>query len=73
VIRATSHLSSTLGPLFTIVIGAALILVAVTYLGKLLKQLMVGRARDVLTKAVGRNAYLAMASGVGVTILVGVL
>lgn len=72
-IRATSHLSSTLGPLFTIVIGAALILVAVTYLGKLLKQLMVGRARDVLTKAVGRNAYLAMASGVGVTILVGVL
>jgi len=73
VIRATSHLSSTLGPLFTIVIGAALILVAVTYLGKLLKQLMVGRARAVLTKAVGRNAYLAMASGVGVTILVGVL
>jgi sodium-dependent phosphate cotransporter len=73
VIRATSHLSSTLGPLFTIVIGAALILVAVTYLGQLLKQLMVGRARDVLTKAVGRNAYLAMASGVGVTILVGVL
>jgi hypothetical protein len=27
VITATSHLSATLGPLFTIVIGAALILV----------------------------------------------
>src|SRR6516162_3994554 len=69
VTKATSHLSSTLGPLFTIVIGAALILAAVHYLGKLLKLLMVGRARDILTKAVGRNAYLAMASGMGVTVL----
>ena len=69
VIRATSHLSATLGPLFTIVIGAVLILVVVRYLGKLLKVLMVGRARDILIKAVGRNAYLAMASGMGVTFL----
>jgi len=69
VIRGTSHLSETLGPLFTIVIGAVLILVAVHFLGKLLKLLMVGRARDILTKAVGRNAYLAMASGMGVTVL----
>ena len=69
VTRATSHLSSTLGPLFTIVIGAALIFVAVYFLGKLLKLLMVGRARDILTKAVGRNAYLAMASGTAVTVL----
>ena len=53
VIKATSHLSATLGPLFTIVIGAVLILAAVRYLGKLLKLLMVGRARDILTKAVG--------------------
>ncbi|MEE1773769.1 Na/Pi symporter [Streptomyces sp. JV185] len=69
VIHATSHISSTLGPLFTIVTGAALILVAVRYLGKLLKLLMVGRARDVLIKAVGRNPYLAMASGMGVTVV----
>jgi solute carrier family 34 (sodium-dependent phosphate cotransporter) len=69
VTRATSHLNSTLGPLFTIVIGALLILAAVKYLGKLLKLLMVGRAREILTKAVGRNAYLAMASGTGVTVL----
>ncbi|MGO4457247.1 hypothetical protein AB4039_07945 [Streptomyces sp. M-16] len=69
VIHATSHVSSTLGPLFTIVIGAALILVAVHYLGKLLKLLMVGRARDILIKAVGRNPYLAMASGMGVTVV----
>ncbi len=69
VIQATSHLGSTLGPLFTIVIGAGLILLAVRYLGKLLKVLMVGRARDVLIKAVGRNPYLAMASGMGVTVV----
>jgi sodium-dependent phosphate cotransporter len=59
----------TLGPLFTIVIGAVLIFVAVHFLGKLLKLLMVGRARDILTKAVGRNAYLAMASGMGATVV----
>jgi sodium-dependent phosphate cotransporter len=47
------------------VIGAVLILAAVYYLGKLLKLRMVGRARDILTKAVGRNAYLAMVSGMG--------
>jgi solute carrier family 34 (sodium-dependent phosphate cotransporter) len=69
VIKATSHLSSTLGPLFTVVIGAGLILVAVHFLGKLLKLLMVGKARDILTKAVGGNAYLAMASGIGVTVV----
>jgi sodium-dependent phosphate cotransporter len=69
VIKSTSHLSTTLGPLFTIVIGAVLILAAVHFLGKLLKLLMVGKARDILTKAVGRNAYLAMASGMGVTVL----
>jgi len=69
VTKATSHLNSTLGPLFTIVIGAVLILAVVKYLGKLLKLLLVGRARDILTKAVGRNPYLAMASGMGVTVL----
>ncbi|MCL2585406.1 MAG: hypothetical protein FWE35_23450 [Streptosporangiales bacterium] len=66
---ATSNLASVLGPLITIVAGAVLILAAVHYLGKLLKLLMVGRARDLLTRAVGRNAYLAMVSGLGVTVL----
>ena len=68
-VEATSHLGSTLGPLFTIIVGAGLILLAVRYLGKLLKQLMVGRARDMLIAAVGRNRYLAMASGMGVTVV----
>ncbi len=65
----TSHLPGAVGPVFTIVIGAALIFVAVRYLGKLLKMLMVGRARDILIKAVGRNPYLAMGSGMAVTVV----
>src|SRR5262249_40104731 len=69
VTRATSHLSSRVGPLSSTASSGFLILAAVYFLGKLLKLLMVGRARDILTKAVGRNAYLAMASGMGVTVL----
>lgn len=65
----TTHLVGTLGPLFTIVIGALLILVVVRYLGRLLKLLIVGRARDILTMAVGRRPYVAMAAGTGVTVL----
>jgi solute carrier family 34 (sodium-dependent phosphate cotransporter) len=65
----TGHLAGTLGPLFTIVIGALLILVVVRYLGTLLKLLLVGRARDVLTKAIGRRPYVGMAAGAGVTAL----
>jgi solute carrier family 34 (sodium-dependent phosphate cotransporter) len=66
---ATSHLSEALGPLFTIVIGAAVIMVAVLYLSKMLKTLMVGKARDSLTKVVGGNPYVAMAAGTGVTVV----
>jgi sodium-dependent phosphate cotransporter len=69
VTSATRPLSTTLGPLATIVIGAVLILLAVNYLGKLLKVLLVGRAREILLRAVGRNPYAAMASGMGVTVL----
>jgi sodium-dependent phosphate cotransporter len=64
---ATLHLSETLGPLFTIVIGAAVIMVAVMYLSKVLKPLMAGKACEILTKVVGGNPYTAMAAGVGVT------
>ncbi|PRI10344.1 thymidylate synthase [Leucobacter massiliensis] len=69
VLALTRALSEHLGPLFNVVLGAILILVAVKYLGKLLKGLMVGRAREALTRAVGRNRYAAMATGLGVTVL----
>lgn len=66
---ATSRLGPTVGAVLTVVIGAALIFIAVRYLGKLLKRLMVGKAREALLSAVGRNPYLAMASGMGVTVV----
>ena len=39
--KATTHLSATLGPLFTIVIGALLILASVYFLGKLCRKWVV--------------------------------
>lgn len=54
----------------TIVIGILLILACVTYLGKVLQQVLVGRARDLLHKALGRGPLTGIASGTLVTIMV---
>lgn len=53
-----------------IVLGIALIFLAITYIGKLLKALMVGRAKIILHSAIGRGPLSGIASGAGVTILV---
>jgi sodium-dependent phosphate cotransporter len=66
---ATGHLSDALGPLVMIMLGVLLIFVVVRYLGNLLKLLMIGRAREWLQTAVGRNDAVAMAAGTGATIL----
>jgi len=66
---ATGHLNDTLGPLVMIMIGVLLIFLVVKYLGNLLQLLMIGRARELLQKAVGRNDAVAMVAGGGVTIL----
>ena len=66
---ATSPLDGAVGPLVLIVVGAGLIFVAVKYLSKLLKLLMVGRARDMLTRAAGRNPAAALVTGLGVTVV----
>ncbi|GAB2466028.1 sodium:phosphate symporter [Xylanimonas ulmi] len=64
---ATANLDALLGPLVAIVIGASMIFAAVKLLGKLLKRLMVGRARDLLTRAAGRNSTVGVVTGTGVT------
>ena len=66
---ATGHLNDTLGPLVMIIIGVLLIFLVVKYLGGLLKALMIGRAREWLQKAVGRNDAVAMGAGCGATII----
>jgi len=61
---------SVFGGVAMIVLGIATIFVAITAMGKLMKSLMVGRARDILKNAIGRGPLHGIASGSIVTILV---
>ena len=54
----------------TIVIGILLILFCVTALGKVLQRVMVGRAKELLHKALGRGPLTGIASGTLVTVMV---
>ncbi len=58
------------GGVLLIVLGIATIFVAITVMGKLMKSLMVGRARNILKNAIGRGPIHGIASGSIVTILV---
>ena len=53
-----------------IVAGIALIFLAIRYIGVLLKQLMVGRAKAVMHNAIGRGPVAGIASGAVVTFFV---
>ena len=53
-----------------IVVGIALIFLVITLIGKLLKQLMVGRAKRILHAAIGRGPVAGIASGTAVTVIV---
>ncbi len=53
-----------------IVIGIALILFVVSAIGKVLRKVMVGRAKDIMHKSVGRGPLSGMASGTIITVLV---
>ncbi len=53
-----------------IVFGIALIFVVITFIGKLLKVLMVGRAKAILHGAVGRGPISGIFSGTAITVLV---
>ena len=53
-----------------IVLGIALIFVSITLMGRLMRGLMVGRARDILKSAIGRGPLHGIASGTAVTVLV---
>ncbi|WP_198517361.1 Na/Pi symporter [Vibrio sp. HA2012] len=53
-----------------IILGIATIFVAITVMGKLMKSLMVGRARDILKHAIGRGPLHGILSGSIVTVLV---
>ncbi len=60
----------TMGGLFMIAIGIGLIFISITAMGKLMRSLMVGRAREILKSAIGRGPIHGIASGTVVTVLV---
>lgn len=53
-----------------IVIGLILIVLSITWMGKIMKSLMVGRAKELIQKSLGRGAVTGIASGTVVTVLV---
>lgn len=58
------------GGLIMIGLGITIIFIAITVMGKLMKSLMVGRAREILKNAIGRGPIHSIASGSIVTVLV---
>lgn len=53
-----------------VVIGLALIFLAITYIGKLLKVLMVGKAKEIMHRAIGKGPITGIFSGTLVTVFV---
>lgn len=59
-----------LGGVLMALLGIVTIFFVITMIGKLLKVLMVGKAKDILHKAVGRGPLSGLASGTAITVLV---
>ncbi|APD87516.1 sodium:phosphate symporter [Alteromonas sp. Mex14] len=53
-----------------IFLGIALIMVSITYMGKIMKSLMVGKAKDLLHKSIGQGPISGITSGALMTVLV---
>ncbi|AYY11568.1 Na/Pi cotransporter family protein [Actinobacteria bacterium YIM 96077] len=65
-----SFLPSAAAGIGMVLIGTTMIFMAIRYLGKLLKKLLVGRAQRVLNTAIGRGPVSGMVSGATATVLV---
>lgn len=65
-----SSFGSTMGGVALIALGIAVVFVSITFMGKLMKSLMVGRAKDILKGAIGRGPIHGIVSGSIVTVLV---
>ncbi|NJN46064.1 MAG: Na/Pi symporter, partial [Candidatus Competibacteraceae bacterium] len=63
-------LSDLVAGIILITAGIALIFFVITLIGKLLKVLMVGRAKEILHHAVGRGPVSGILSGTAITVLV---
>lgn len=67
---ATSWIPGIFSGIAMIVMGIALILFVVSRIGKILRSLLVGKARDIMHAAVGKGPIAGMASGTAITVLV---
>lgn len=63
-------LGDQVGGILLILLGIVLIFVSITFVGKLLKKLMVGKAREIMHTAIGRGPISGIFSGSLVTVLV---
>ncbi|MGI3168958.1 Na/Pi symporter [Pseudooceanicola sp. C21-150M6] len=63
-------MGSTVGGVGLIVVGIVLIFLSIHYVGKLLKALMVGKAKDIMHTAIGKGPISGIFSGTLVTVLV---
>jgi sodium-dependent phosphate cotransporter len=70
VIVFTSQFSAIWDGSARIIIGLVLIILSIMYMGKIMKSLMVGRAKAVLQNSLGRGAISGITSGTIVTVLV---
>ncbi len=59
-----------IGGTMLIILGIILIFVSITLVGKLLKKVMVGKAREIMHTAIGRGPIAGIGSGTLVTVLV---
>ncbi|WP_120511641.1 Na/Pi symporter [Photobacterium salinisoli] len=69
-VKAPLESMGTMGGVIMIALGIALIFLAITVMGKLMRSLMVGRAREILKSAIGRGPIHGIVSGSIVTVLV---
>ena len=51
-------------------LGVALVLVSISFIGKILNSLLVGKAQDILYAALGKNSFVGVLSGALITALV---
>ena len=67
---AAAMISENAHYILLIVFGIAVIFVAITVIGKLLKKLMVGRAKVIMHNAIGKGPLTGIFSGAVITVLV---
>ena len=70
IVGMTGFLPNPFNGIAQVLIGVGLIMASVMFLSKLLKQLMVGRAKDMLQATLGRGPIAGILAGILVTILV---